>query len=849
VPTPVEATKHLTARRKNIPTTELEAFVVEAEKKPPTALYPRNPSLDPQLVWNGKDTQDRQDLQVPVVPIYIQEKIAPRAIVEELRANARSRTSQVDLFGDFNGLEFEQLIEFYEHSQRWSNRMILGDSLLAMTSLSEKEGLRGLVQMIYVDPPYGIKFGSNWQVSTRKHEVKDRPEDVTRQPEQVRAFRDTWQLGIHSYLSYLRDRFMAARELLADSGSIFVQIGDENSHLVRALLDEVFGSSNFVAFIAFKKKKMPLGEAHLFTTSDYLLWYARDIPRLKFRRLFLPRDKGTDGDFNLLELEDGSVISVASLEDHADRPAGARLLQSMDLRSAGRTESCVFNFTFAGKDYFPSEGKSWKTNLEGMNNLRAAGRLLALGESLRYKLYWDDYPVQELSHMWMDTQGATDKEYVVQTSTKVVERCMLLCTDPGDLILDPTCGSGTTAYVAEQWGRRWITIDTSRVALALARTRLMSARFPYYILKDSAAGIVKDAEISGSLPVVPMAPSTGDVRHGFVCERVPHVTLGSIANNTEIREGMSRTEIEAVIKRTAESERLYDRPAVDPRVVRVTGPFTVEGLSPHRVLSESATPTSDASAFVSLILENLRTSGVQNTVKGERLIFDRLEPWPGGLRVQAAGEYREDGKSRPVAVAIGPEFGTVGVEFVREAAKEAIRFADLLVVCGFAFEANAMETQRLGALTILRARMNPDLAMSDELLKRTGSGNLFTVFGEPDVAIKPAGQDLFTIEIRGVDVYDPTTGVVRNHTTDDIATWFVDTNYNGESFFVRHAYFLGADDPYEKLRRVLGSEIDRSAWDSLYSTTSRPFARPTTGKVAVKVINHYGDEVMKVYDC
>jgi len=847
-------------RRANIPTEELRDFVADEELAPKNMLYPRDPSLDPQLVWKGKDEQDAQDLVVPVVPIYIQEKIHPQAIIEAMPRIEQPDQSQPNLFADFNGgpIDFEQRVDFYHHDQNWANRLILGDSLLVMTSLAEKEGLKGKVQTIYFDPPYGIKFGSNWQVSTRKRDVKDKAEDATRQPEQVRAFRDTWKLGIHSYLAYLRARLVVARDLLTETGSIFVQIGDENLHLVRCVLDEVFGSESFVANIAFKKKKMPLGETYIFTMCDYLVWYGKNSKQTKFKRLFTSRSDSQDGDYGYVELPSGECVARAKLGSEAAVAPDGRLFQSMDLRSSGRTESCVFEFAFAGQKFFPSGGKSWKTNLDGMRKLLIANRLFFPGDSLRYKLYFDDYPVQELSHMWMDTQGASDKDYVVQTSTKVVERCLLMTTDPGDLVLDPTCGSGTTAYVSEQWGRRWITCDTSRVALALARTRLMAAKYPYYLLADSPEGTQKEKELTGNIP--PASKTESDIRKGFVYKRVPHITLGSIANNPDIKERMKREQIDAAIARHAETERLFDQPYEDNKRVRVCGPFSVESLSPHRVLS-TADENQDGTLseqegrkqqdFATMILDNLKKAGVQSTRKSERLTFDRLDPYAGAW-LHAAGEYTDaDGKTRRVAVSLGPEHGTVGTQQVKQAAKEAVQGVgfDMLIVCGFAFDPHVgEEVKRYGTLTVLPAKMNPDLAMGDELLKKTGAGNLFMVFGEPDVEIKKQKDGQIVAEIKGLDVYDPTTGQIRSASTDDIACWFIDTDYNGESFFVRHAYFTGVDEPYDKLKRALRADIDEAAWSSLYSTVSRPFPKPESGKIAVKVINHYGDEVLKVFE-
>jgi adenine-specific DNA-methyltransferase len=838
--TPIDTVKHKD-KRVNIPTEELRDFVKEDEARPKTILYPRDPSLDPQLVWKGKDEQDAKDLAVPAVPVYIQEKIQPQAIIENVRTEAKKDKpeAQVSLFADFNGIKFEDLIDFYQHEQNWSNRMILGDSLLVMTSLAEKEGLKGKVQMMYFDPPYGIKFSSNWQVSTRKREVKDaKAEDATRQPEQIKAFRDTWQLGIHSYLAYLRDRLSVARELLTETGSCFVQIGDENIHLTRCLMDEVFGSENFVSLILYRRGGFQTSDA-LPNTFDYILWYAKDKKAIKFRSLYAetPISDWFIDQQRWIELSDETRQDF-----HAGMtiPTGARLHSHRAAYSATGGESSRFEVKLDGVKFYPPTSRGWSTNQEGFNRLIACRRLMGLGKSLRFKPYYTDFPYRVLTNGWMDTVTSgfgENKIYVVQTATTIVQRCLLMTTDPGDLVLDPTCGSGTTAYVAEQWGRRWITIDTSRVALALARTRLMGAKYPYYYLADSPEGVKKEAEISNKVP--PEYKTTGDIKKGFVYKRVPHVTLKSIANNPDIKEGMKREEIDAAIARYAETETLYDQPYEDNKRIRVTGPFTVESLSPHRVLAideerpaseKSAQKAAGAGQFETMILDNLKKAGVQNTVKNERLKFDRLEPYAGEW-LHFAGEYTEKGGvSKRVAVSIGPEHGTVGQELIKEAAKEALRGIgfDLLVVCGFAFDASANEAanqfnpegkkasdkivaesqKQYGKLPVLLARMNPDLAMGEELLKKTGAGNLFMVFGEPDLKVKKVKDGKITVEIKGVDVYDPTTGQIRSSSTDDIACWFIDTNYNGESFFVRHAYFTGADEPYEKLKRALRAEVD-----------------------------------------
>ena len=513
-----------------------------------------------------------------------------------------------------------------------------------------------------------------------------------------------------------------------------------------------------------------------------------------------------------------------------------------------------FPVEFQGRTIRPPRG-CWKTNPEGMRRLIAASRLMMLGSTLRYVRYLDDFAVFPINNVWSDTvtSGFADKkQYIVQTPGRIPERCLLMTTDPGDLVLDPTCGSGTTAYVAEQWGRRWITIDTSRVALALARSRLMAAKYPYYLLADSDAGIRKEAELTGQLPPSPMPPTYSNVNRGFVYERVPHVTLKSIAQNPDIHEGMTRAEIDTAIARHAETETLFDRPYEDRRIVRVSGPFTVESLSPHRVLrtgpeddaADAPPETPDSGQFVTSILDNLRRAGVQNTKRNERLEFSRLDPYPG-VYVQALGEYTENGQGRQAAVAIGPEFGTVGPELIRDAAREAVRIADLLVVAGFAFDPLAGEEAReLGRLTVLQARISPELLVGG--LKNTGAGNLFQVFGEPDIDVRQTSDNQLVVEIRGLDVYDPTTGQVRSNDVADIAAWFLDTDYDGDAFFVRHAYFTGADDPYDRLRRALRADISAEAWATVNSTTSRPFPRPSTGRIAIKVINHFGDEVMKV---
>ncbi len=872
-PTPVEAITHHETRT-NIPTADAHDLVTPDVQDAVTVTYPRE-LRSPMLVWQGKEQLDKQDLQVDAPPLYIQEKIDPRVLVENLRKTAKvgEAEPELTLFETFDGLGELDLVEFYKHSANWSNRMILGDSLQVMASLADRERLRGKVQMIYMDPPYGIKFGSNWQVSARRREVKDgRVDEVAREVEVVKAFRDTWELGIHTYLTYLRDRMAVGRDLLTASGSIFLQIGDENVHLVRAVLDEVFGAENFVSLISFVTTSGFTQARVLPRNGDYLLWYAKEIDKLKSRPQWVeaPARQG----YRWLYFEDGTSRGLKQSESADDPPEGSRLYKPDNLKSQGGASSDQ-SFDYQGKTYRPGPNHHWKaSHPDGMNRLALANRIHVASNSIQYRRFVDDFPYQIRTNVWDDTGTGNftdDKIYVVQTNTKVPERCILLATDPGDLVLDPTCGSGTTALVAERWGRRWITVDSSRVALAVARQRLVGAHFPYFLLVDSIEGRAKEGELSGR--EIPPSEPVSDVRHGFVYERAFRTTLGSIANNPDICAGMSQEEIDAAIARHADQEILFDKPYEDARKVRVTGPFTVESLSPHRSLRPTLEVESEAkplvddegSEFEQTILENLRTAGIQNGRKAERLEFDLVEPY-ASTHVQAVGICDEapEGAPRRVGISLGPQYGTVDPSFVKAAAQEASndRELDLLCILAFAFDPQVLNTNEtyvatdesfdvagrrsLGRVPVLLVRMNADLLMGEEL-KKTSAGNLFTVFGEPDIEIKAEGDNL-VVELLGVDVYDPTTGEVRSNQTDKIALWMIDTDYNEESFFVRHCYFTGGQDPYKRLKHALKADIDEEAWTTLYRTASRPFAKPSSGKIAVKVINDYGDEVVKVFD-
>jgi adenine-specific DNA-methyltransferase len=968
----VETLTHDEAKRKNIPTAEYQSVMVKEQQAPYRVTFKRSPAgldeekalrnrdLDPQLVWRGKDEQDWSDLVVHASPLYIQEKVHPKVLIDDLlrqaeKAEAQRPGFQLDLFADFNGLPNESArTEFYQHDANWSNRMILGDSLQVMASLAEREGLRGKVQCIYLDPPYGIKFNSNFQWSTTSRDVTDGKVDhITREPEQVKAFRDTWRDGIHSYLTYLRDRLTVARDLLTDSGSIFVQIGDENVHRVRALMDEVFGETNFISIITFKKTNY-LESDNVSNIADYLVLYAKSIQHNKHRKAFRPA--------SFLEVDYSKYTKAftpsgietipkewrddPSLFEDSWRPFRSDITLTQD----GDSGNSQVPWAVRGREYFPGPGRHWRTHESGRERLHRAGRVNPSVSRPFYIEGFNDSPSTVSSNIWTESlAGAQGKIYVVQTNERVVERCLLMATDPGDLVLDPTGGSGTTAYVSEQWGRRWISIDTSRVAMALARARVMGARYPFYLLADSPEGQRKEAEITRTAPS--NQPTRGDIRQGFVYERVPHVTLKSIANNTEIdviwekfqetleplrqeinqalgkkweeweiprdlsavipprhpgenrggiqKEGASWTpasagvtkelkdlhaqwwkqriarqkEIDASIAAKAEFEYLYDKPYEAKKTVRVAGPFTVESLSPHRVLAvgaddelidgvaESKAGSGVEQDFARMILENLKTAGVQQAHKEDKIVFTSLTPWPGEL-VCAEGRYiegtslepstsgrgqGEGGVEKRAAIFIGPEFGTVSRSDLVEAAREAGDGGfDVLITCAFNYDAHSAEFDKLGRIPVLKARMNADLHMADDL-KNTGKGNLFVIFGEPDIDILDTTDGQIRVKINGVDVFHPTTGEVRSDGAEGIACWFIDTDYNEESFFVRHAYFLGANDPYKSLKTTLKAEINEDAWATLNSDTSRPFDKPTSGRIAVKVINHLGDEVMKVF--
>jgi adenine-specific DNA-methyltransferase len=915
----IESFVHDDASRRNIPPAEYQTMVRNQEKTPLQVAYERrNPDLDPQLIWRGKDLLDNSALVVNAPPLYIQEKIHPKVLIDDLKRRSKQGggdAEQIDLFAAFNGLPTEEAkTEFYQHDQNWSNRMILGDSLQVMASLAEREGLRGKVQCIYFDPPYGVKFNSNFQWSTSSRDVQDgKASHITREPEQVKAFRDTWRDGIHSYLAYLQERLIAARDLLSESGSVFVQIGDENVHRLRALLDEVFGEECFVSQIPFAKTSGATSR-ELAAVFDYILWYAKSSKSsCKYRQLRQEVDPipNPDERYVCIETIDGEIIdlSVNQKKNPSLRPQG-RILRLRPTDSQGATDDSKNPVSWHGRNYFPPKGRHWSVKSTGMNTVCRSGRAHGVGNTLTWKFYREPN-FNQITNDWSKLKKSGfgyEQIYVVETFSDVVQRCLLMASDPGDLVLDPTCGSGTTAFVAEQWGRRWITIDTSRVALALARARIMGARYPFYMLADSTEGKEKEAELASTVPN--SDPAHNSIRQGFVYERIQHVTLSSIAGNREIDiiwekwQAMTeplceqlnnalgedweewkipqktncswpeqakavhnklrnaiiarQKEIDASIGANAEYEFLFDRPYEDKSKIRVAGPFTVESLSPHRTMivneddalvdpHKQGATTEGAADFAQMILDTLRVAGVQQAHKEDRIIFESLDGWPGSY-IAGKGAYRDaDGSLKTAGIFIGPEFGTVSRVDLVEAARECADAGfDVLISCAFNYEAQSTEFDKLGPLPVLKARMNADLHMQPDL-KNTGKGNLFVIFGEPDIEILDTPDDHIQVKINGVDVFDPLTGEVRSDEPDTIACWFIDSDYNGESFFVRQAYFLGQNDPYKSLKTSLKAEIDTDAWESLNSDTSVHFAKPSTGRIAVKVINHLGDEVMKVY--
>ena len=773
---------------------------------------------------------------MPTLPLFVHERLSTKAILETLKGHRRDKQATLfDLFGDPQHAVTDQILKAYEYQDGWTNRMVLGDSLVVMNSLLGYEGLGGQVQMIYMDPPYGVKFGSNFQPFVRKRDVKHNDDqDLTREPEMVKAYRDTWELGLHSYLTYMRDRLLLCRDLLTPSGSIFVQISDENLHHVRELMDEVFGAENFVSVIPFRKKTMPLGAKHLEGVVDFLLWYARDIEIVRYTALGVPMSVEGDPHWNYVELTDGSrrKLSREEINNHRLLPPGSTPLQLVSLYPAGVNEGGKFAFTFRGKTYEPPAGNSWFTHAEGMARLAASARLEPYedGNTLRYVLKLSDSPVTSLTNLWADTSAPSDKIYAVQTSSRVVERCMLMATAPGDLVVDPTCGSGTTAYVAEQWGRRWIAIDTSRVPLALARQRLLTATFPYFQLKDEKRGP------AGGFAYVRKQNNRGEEVGGIV----PYVTKGSLANAEPPSE-----------------EVLVDRPEVDSKITRVTGPFCVEATIPTPVdwegdgEEDSGVGQEVHGSFVDRMVEVLRRSPVLHVAGGRTIALKNIRPPAKTLSLSAEAA---DEQGRPVALVFGPENGAVSEKLVYEAAREAHgKSYTHLFVIGFAIQAHAralVETceQAIGvAATYVQA--TPDLMLGD-LLKTTRASQIFSVCGSPEIRVrklkgKEDAPDQYQVNLLGLDVFDPVTMETEHRSGDDVPAWFLDTDYNGLCFHVGQAFFPRTA-AWDDLKRALKAEFEDSVWDHLAGATSAPFEAGEHRQIAVKVIDDRGNELLVV---
>lgn len=811
--------RHDEATRKNNPEIGLVTFNRVAE---PKVRYSYDPHLDPQLVWAGKT--EHTSFEVDTVSLHIHERISTHAI---LRAVERGE-KQLDLFADPK-LPLTERVEFYQHDVDWANRLILGDSLLVMNSLLKRELMGGKIQMVYIDPPYGVTYGSNFQPRLDRRKVKDGDDDsLTREPEMIQAYRDTWRLGIHSYLAYFRDRLVLSRELLHIGGSIFVQISDENVHLVRAVMDEVFGRENFCALITVEKTS-GAGAKLLSRINDYLLWYAKSHEDVKYRALYREKALGKEGtsQYVWLELRDGMErrLTDKELDNPLSLPEGSKIFACDNLTSQSGGETISYTYEFQRKNFSPGKGY-WKTTKEGMDRLKAANRLKVIGNSLMYKRSLSDFPVFGVTNLWNDTKmtGFSEpKVYVVQTPLKVIQRAMLMTTDPGDLVFDPTCGSGTTAYVAEQWGRRWITCDTSRVSLSLARQRLLTATFPYYRLARQEQG----------------------VGGGFIYKTVPHITLKSIAQ-----------------KEPAQEETLFDQPEVDRTRVRVSGPFTVEAIpvpvaeQPELMTSagpqmpKDSGPIADfAGSYLDAMIDLLKRSGIAFS-HGRRMALASLRPMASGGSLHAEGETQEGDRTLRVAVSFGPQHGPVTVLQVEEAVRQAAWGYDALIFAGFAFDPEAhafIEKSPHPKLRTHLALISPDVLVGD-LLKASKAHQLFTVFGQPDIVARPQKDSRWVVELRGVDIYDPTTGELSSSSGEEVAAWFLDQDYDSRTFFICQAFFPGGTNPWEKLQRALRGIMDEAVFETMRGITSQPFQAGEHRRVAVKVVDFRGNEVMRVID-
>ncbi len=805
---PVEDYEHTDSTRVNNPPVGLAHLDRE---ETPTRTLSYDPHLDPQLVWAGK--VERSEVEVPAPSIHVHEELSAQKIVGSVR---RQRLQQ-PLF-DVDKLNPDEAVEFYRHELDWSNRMILGDSLTVMTSLLERERMGGKVQCVYLDPPYGVRYNSNFQPAIGSRTVIDgRDADLTREPEMIQAYRDTWELGVHSYLSYVRDRLIVTRDLLSDSGSVFVQIGEDNLHRVALLMDEVFGAENRISTISVQKTSGL--EARLLTgVADYILWFAKDIELVKYRPLYVERleDAASLEKYDKVELPDGArrTLTREEREDPSLIPHGSRRYQLDNLTSQGFRQNTTVEYEFEGKKYHPGPNNCWKTTVAGLDRLKSLRRLEATSRSLRYVRFVDDFPATRVTNVWTDTGAGevSGKRYVVQTNPKIGARCVLMATDPGDLVIDPTCGSGTTAFVCEQYGRRWITIDTSRVALAIARERLMTVVYPYYELVDPVR----------------------DVDAGFRYRSLVRTTLGMFANDEP-----------------AEEIQLFDQPLVDRKKVRVSGPFTVEALSRYSVNPfdpdiSSPVPDDHAASHISTLLEALRVQGVPRP-GGAPLKIESLSELSAAGPLQAEGVVDLGSRKSRFAVSLGPQFGAVTMAQVSDALRASIGF-DLVVFAGFAVSADAQDklsSGKLGGTDVALLLANPDLLVGD-LLKNTSTSQTFRLYASPDANITK-GADGYRVEVLGLDSFDAATGATTSFGKSGIQAWFLDDDHDGTVFRVSQAFFP-VTDAWDKLQRALRATVDAALLSELHGWTSLPFDAGEHGRVAIRVVGNDGNTAELILD-
>lgn len=815
----LESYDHRDKKRVNNPSVGL--VTAQTDKTTGKSPYQYDPHIDPSLQWAGK--AERMSFEVPNISLHIHERVDAKTIAKSF-IKTQERSHQPSLFDAVKDVPLSKAVHFYSHEESWANRLIAGDSALVMNSMLYKEGMAGKVQMIFIDPPFGISYNSNFQPFVNSKDVKDRDEDIPTEPEPIKAFRDTWELGVHSYLSYLRDRFLLAKELLTDSGSIFIQIGDENIHHVRELLDEVFGAENFFSLITFRTTS-GLGSKGLTGVANYLLWYAKDKKQLKYKQLFNEKDFGEGTMFTNVELLDGTRRKL-SKEERANPtliPKGARVFRLSDLVSSGLTPSCVFPYEFEGRTFEPGRNRSWKTNPEGMKKLDANKRLTAPGSTLQYVTYFDDFPVSKITNVWTDTVGELDKIYAVQTSTEIIKRCVLMTSDPGDLVFDPTCGSGTTAYVAEQWGRRWITCDTSRVAVTLAKQRLMTGQFDYYELAHPNEGI----------------------RSGFKYKTVPHIGLGSITNNEP-----------------TSTEVLYDQPVSIKDTVRCTGPFTLEAVPSVRTipfdgklpntLSAKDLAKSGSTALYQRWIDELKTTGIR-AIGGKIIEFARVGHKEGSPYIHAEGEVIEDGQMKKANIVFSGEYGPLeqrAVELALKATMEEKERAAYLIFAGFQFDPEAskdIDMIDVPNLKVLKAQMNIDL-LTEDLRKKKSTNQSYWLIGQPSVELIKNKDNTYQVKVGGFDYYNPATGETESGGIDRVALWQLDTDYDERAMVPSQVFFPQGNQKggWTRLAKALNGTVDEDLLEFFSSDISLPFASGQHKKVAVKVIDNRGIESLVI---